>query len=92
MLFRLTPAAFDNDRAWWGQSLATAYWERGNAAMARVYADSALPTSKSQLDVAPDGGMAFDPAFFVPLEEGMRAHQVKLQGGDASSDSFCFAG
>jgi serine/threonine-protein kinase len=54
VLFRLTPAAFDNDRAWWGQSLATAYWERGNAAMARVYADSALPTSKSQLDVAPD--------------------------------------
>jgi selenium-binding protein 1 len=35
--------------------------------------------------------MAFDPRFFVELEAGMRAHQVKLQGGDASSDSFCFA-
>jgi selenium-binding protein 1 len=45
----------------------------------------------TKLDIAPNGGMAFDPRFFVELEAGMRAHQVKLQGGDASSDSFCFA-
>jgi len=45
----------------------------------------------TKLDVAQNGGMAFDPRFFVELENGMRAHQVKLQGGDASSDSFCFA-
>jgi eukaryotic-like serine/threonine-protein kinase len=54
LLFRLTPAAFDNDRAWWGQSLATAYWQRGNVAMARAYADSALPASAQQLNAAPD--------------------------------------
>ncbi|MEP7326841.1 MAG: protein kinase [Gemmatimonadota bacterium] len=54
LLFRLTPAAFDNDRAWWGQSLATAYWQRGNFAMARAYADSALPTSAAQLEASPN--------------------------------------
>ncbi len=36
------------------------------------------------------GGMKLDPDFFVETEEGMRPHQVRLQGGDASSDSFCY--
>jgi selenium-binding protein 1 len=43
-----------------------------------------------KLDTRPEGGMAFDPRFFVDLEDGMRPHQVRLEGGDASSDSFCF--
>jgi len=45
----------------------------------------------TKLDVGAAGGIAFDPKFFVELESGMRPHQVRLQGGDASSDSFCFA-
>jgi serine/threonine-protein kinase len=53
LLFRLTPAAFDNDRAWWGQSLATAHWDAGHKAIGRAYADSALPESKAQADGAP---------------------------------------
>ncbi|HEY8551392.1 MAG TPA: selenium-binding protein SBP56-related protein [Vicinamibacterales bacterium] len=36
------------------------------------------------------GGLALDPRFFV--ETGaLRPHQVRLEGGDASSDSFCYA-
>jgi selenium-binding protein 1 len=34
--------------------------------------------------------MALDPRFMVEMGEGLRPHQVRLQGGDASSDSFCF--
>jgi selenium-binding protein 1 len=45
----------------------------------------------TKLDVGAAGGIAFDPTFFVEFEQGMRPHQVRLQGGDASSDSFCFA-
>jgi selenium-binding protein 1 len=41
--------------------------------------------------VSPDGGMMLDPGFLVEAEAGMRPHQVRLQGGDASSDSFCYA-
>jgi selenium-binding protein 1 len=44
-----------------------------------------------KLDVGENGGMAFDPRFMLEMQGGMRPHQVKLQGGDASSDSFCFA-
>lgn len=37
-------------------------------------------------------GIGLDPDFFVDLaaEDGRRAHQIRLQGGDASSDSYCF--
>ncbi|HET9439591.1 MAG TPA: selenium-binding protein SBP56-related protein [Longimicrobiales bacterium] len=45
----------------------------------------------AKIDVGQNGGIAFDRDFFVQFEEGIRPHQVRLQGGDASSDSFCFA-
>ncbi len=44
-----------------------------------------------KLEADPAGGIRFDPAFFVDFPEGMRPHQVRLQGGDASSDSFCYS-
>jgi selenium-binding protein 1 len=44
-----------------------------------------------KLDADPSGGIAFDPAFFVTDFRGLRPHQVRLQGGDASSDSYCFS-
>jgi selenium-binding protein 1 len=43
-----------------------------------------------KLDVDPGGGIAFDPDFFVSDFHGLRPHQVRLQGGDASSDSYCY--
>jgi selenium-binding protein 1 len=44
-----------------------------------------------KLDTRPEGGMALDSRFFLEMERGVRCHQVRLQGGDASSDSFCFS-
>lgn len=43
----------------------------------------------TKLNADPSGGMAVDPDFFVDFE-GERPHQVRLQGGDASSDSYCY--
>jgi methanethiol oxidase len=45
----------------------------------------------AKVDAMPEGGITVDPAFFVPFENE-RPHQMRLQGGDASSDSFCFPG
>ena len=45
----------------------------------------------AKVDVHPEGGMALDPRFLFELPDGLRGHQVRLQGGDASSDSFCYA-
>jgi selenium-binding protein 1 len=41
-------------------------------------------------DVGPHGGLTLDPEFFVPLDASERMHQVRLEGGDSSSDSFCY--
>ena len=43
-----------------------------------------------KLDTDPRGGMTLDPRFLLEMDEGMRPHQVRLQGGDASSDSYCY--
>jgi methanethiol oxidase len=45
----------------------------------------------AKLDVGAEGGIAFDRDFLVELPDGLRPHQVRLQGGDASSDSFCYS-
>jgi selenium-binding protein 1 len=43
-----------------------------------------------KLDAGEDGSLEFDRRFFVD-GAGMRPHQVRLEGGDASSDSFCYS-
>jgi len=45
----------------------------------------------AKIDAEPTGGITFDRDFFVEFGDGLRPHQVRLQGGDASSDSFCYA-
>ena len=43
----------------------------------------------AKLDTNPRGGFAVDPKFYVEFGE-LRGHQVHLEGGDASSDSYCY--
>ena len=44
----------------------------------------------AKVNVRPEGGMELDSRFFLQ-SDGMRPHQVRLEGGDASSDSYCYA-
>ncbi|MCY4367274.1 MAG: selenium-binding protein [Chloroflexi bacterium] len=67
----------------------------------RVYATNSLYSSwddtfypnitgwMAKFNVNPEGGLSLDEDFFVDFGEG-RAHQVRLEGGDASSDTFCY--
>jgi methanethiol oxidase len=43
----------------------------------------------AKLDVNPNGGIKVDDNFLLETN-GLRPHQVRLQGGDASSDSYCY--
>jgi selenium-binding protein 1 len=43
-----------------------------------------------KLDAKPEGGMEIDPEFFLEFGD-LRGHQVRLEGGDASSDSYCYS-
>ena len=48
--------------------------------------------AKIDTDPAAGGGLSVDEKFFPHGEEwrGRRVHQIRLQGGDASSDSYCY--
>jgi selenium-binding protein 1 len=57
---------------------------------AQIYPDG-VKGWMTKVDVDPvTGVMSVDPDFF-PEFDGMRPHQTRLEGGDASSDSYCYA-
>jgi selenium-binding protein 1 len=41
-----------------------------------------------KLEAGADGGLQPESGFFLSTEQ--RSHQVHLEGGDASSDSYCY--
>ena len=40
--------------------------------------------------VGENGGLTLDPDFYIDFPKGLRAHQIRLEGGDCSTDSFCY--
>jgi selenium-binding protein 1 len=44
----------------------------------------------AKLEVPAEGGLSLDPSFLVTDLDGRLPHQLRLEGGDASSDSYCF--
>ena len=55
----------------------------------RFYPDG-VPGAMVKADVGADGGLALDKKFWVEFPQGMRSHQIRLEGGDCSTDSFCY--
>ena len=72
----------DGKRVYWTNSLYSTWdnqfypGERG-AAMVKA-------------DVGAKGGLKLDRKFWVEFPKGMRSHQIRLEGGDCSTDSFCY--
>jgi TolB-like protein/cytochrome c-type biogenesis protein CcmH/NrfG len=58
LLLRLTPSAFDDDRASWGLALADAYFLMGDTANVQVYAKVAREALEGGLRLRPDDGVA----------------------------------
>lgn len=72
----------DGRRVYWTNSLYSTWDEQfypGDRGGAMVKADAGA-----------DGGLALDPDFFVAFPNGYRSHQIRLEGGDCSTDSFCY--
>jgi len=43
-----------------------------------------------KLDAGKTGGLTVAKDFFVDWPKSHRPHQIRLEGGDASSDSYCY--
>ncbi|MEJ2643724.1 MAG: selenium-binding protein SBP56-related protein [Gammaproteobacteria bacterium] len=49
-----------------------------------------IPGVEVMANVNPDGGLELDKNFYVQFDEGYRAHQTRLDGGDCSTETFCY--
>ncbi|MGV6848152.1 MAG: selenium-binding protein SBP56-related protein [Marinibacterium sp.] len=72
----------DGNRVYWTNSLYSTWDDQfypGERGAAMVMAQ-----------VGEDGGLTLDKDFWVDFPDGYRSHQIRLEGGDCSTDSFCF--
>jgi len=72
----------DGRRVYWTNSLYSTWDDQ-------FYPDG-VPAAMVKADVGAEGGLSLDESFWVEFPEGYRAHQIRLEGGDCSTDSFCY--
>jgi len=72
----------DGKRVYWTNSLYSTWDDQfypndegGQMVMARV---------------GDNGGFELDKDFYIDFPKGLRSHQIRLEGGDCSTDSFCY--
>jgi selenium-binding protein 1 len=72
----------DGKRVYWTNSLYSTWDDQfypGERGAAMVMAD-----------VGENGGLTLNKDFWVEFPDGYRSHQIRLEGGDCSTDSFCY--
>ena len=72
----------DGKRVYWTNSLYSTWDDQfypGDRGAAMVMAN-----------VGDDGSFTLDENFWVEFPDGYRSHQIRLEGGDCSTDSFCY--
>ena len=72
----------DGRRVYWTNGLYSTWDDQ--------FYPAGVPAAMVKADVGDGGGLALDKAFWVEFPEGYRAHQIRLEGGDCSTDSFCY--
>jgi selenium-binding protein 1 len=72
----------DGKRVYWTNGLYSS-WD------AQFY-PGGVPGAMVKADVGADGGLTLDERFWVDFPDGYAAHQIRLEGGDCSTDSFCY--
>ena len=69
-------------RVYWTNSLYSS-WDK------QFYPEG-IPGAMVKADAGPNGGLTLDESFWVEFPEGYSTHQIRLEGGDCSTDSFCY--
>jgi selenium-binding protein 1 len=72
----------DGKRVYWTNGLYSTWDDQ--------FYPAGVPGAMVKADVGADGGLTLDERFWVKFPEGYRAHQIRLEGGDCSTDSFCY--
>jgi selenium-binding protein 1 len=72
----------DGERVYFTNSLYSTWDEQ--------FYPGAMPGVQVMANVKDGGGLELDPRYFVEFADGYRSHQTRLEGGDCSTDSFCY--
>jgi selenium-binding protein 1 len=72
----------DGRRVYWTNSLYST-WDN------QFYPDG-VPGAQVMANASPNGGLELAKDYWVSFPDGYRAHQIRLEGGDCSTDSFCY--
>jgi selenium-binding protein 1 len=72
----------DGKRVYWTNGLYSTWDDQ--------FYPAGVPGAMVKADVGADGGLALDERFWVEFPTGYRTHQIRLEGGDCSTDSFCY--
>ena len=79
---QMTEISRDGKRVYFTNSLYSR-WDQ------QFYPDG-VPGRQVMCHVGKDGGITLDASFAVDFGADYGAHQIRLQGGDCSTDSFCY--
>ena len=79
---QMTEISRDGQRVYFTNSLYSS-WD------AQFYPDG-VPGMQVMCKVGANGGLTLDPGFCVDFGADYGAHQIRLEGGDCSTDSFCY--
>jgi selenium-binding protein 1 len=72
----------DGERVYWTNSLYSTWDDQ-------FYPDG-IPGVQVLAKANASGGLALAKDYWVSFPDGYRAHQIRLEGGDCSTDSFCY--
>ncbi|HUJ99242.1 MAG TPA: selenium-binding protein SBP56-related protein [Stellaceae bacterium] len=72
----------DGKRVYWTNSLYSTWDDQ-------FYPDG-VPGAEVMAHAGPNGGLELAMDYCVSFPDGYRAHQIRLEGGDCSTDSFCY--
>ncbi len=79
---QMTEISRDGKRVYFTNSLYSA-WDK-------QFYPAGVPGQLLLAHVGPNGGLTLDEKFTVDFGPDFGAHQVRLQGGDCSTDSYCY--
>ena len=72
----------DGKRVYWTNSLYSAWDDQ-------FYPDG-VPGAMVMANAYANGGIELSKDFWIDFPKGYGAHQIRLEGGDCSTDSFCY--
>jgi selenium-binding protein 1 len=72
----------DGKRVYWTNSLYST-WDN-------QFYPQGIPAAEVMANANPRGGLELAKDYWVGFPDGYRAHQIRLDGGDCSTDSFCY--